>query len=329
MTGTMIRAGFLAALSVGAGARTIFMLCRRAPRPLVVPRSRWIVTPPPTSFEEGPFPVERAALVAPSLLSSTAINRAAAGVGAVLPAWVRQRVDDVALPLPADTVALLWLLVMVTAVTGSAGAGGLLTGLLGGIVVIVVSAAGLALGAGRSTRQVERELPLVLDTVAAGLRSGSSLLRAIDDGRHRASGPLRVDLDRVLALEAAGVALPVALRRWCAARSVSGVQATVAALVLAASVGGGAAAAVDGVASSRRDARAVAEEMTALSTQARASAVVMVAAPLVFVAVTGAADPQSWAFLTSSPLGLGCLGLGVVLDAAGGLWMTWLAKAVS
>jgi tight adherence protein B len=235
--------------------------------------------------------------------------------GLALPWGVEVTVTATALVLAALTAAALVLAGPVAA-TVVAGAGG-------------ASAVGAAVAAsGRADRLVDRDLVPMLDRLAAGLRSGASLPGALTEAAAAARGPLRADLDALGGRLAAGVSFPSAVAQWAAARRTPAVGTTVAALVIAHRVGGGAARAVDGVATSLRDRAVVAREVVALSTQARASAVVIVLAPLGFGVVSGAADQQTWSFLTSTPAGLACLGGGVALDLAGGLWMAWLAHRV-
>ena len=62
-------------------------------------------------------------------------------------------------------------------------------------------------------------------------------------------------------------------------------------------------------------------EVHALATQARASAGVLGIAPVVFTALVSAIEPGTVRFLTTTPVGLLCLVAGLVLEAAGALWM--------
>ncbi|MEY2404355.1 MAG: tight adherence protein, partial [Acidimicrobiaceae bacterium] len=94
-----------------------------------------------------------------------------------------------------------------------------------------------------------------------------------------------------------------------------------AALGLGAELGGAAARSLDGVAGTLRDRNGIRREVRALSAQARASAVVIGAAPVAFLLVVAAADPGALGFLVGSGFGLLCLGSGVALDAIGAWWM--------
>jgi tight adherence protein C len=94
-----------------------------------------------------------------------------------------------------------------------------------------------------------------------------------------------------------------------------------AALALGSEIGGAAARSLDGVADTLRDRNGLQHEVRALSSQARASAVVIGLAPFVFSIVVALTDPGSIAFLLGSPVGLACLTCGLAADALGAWWM--------
>ena len=77
-----------------------------------------------------------------------------------------------------------------------------------------------------------------------------------------------------------------------------------------------------------RERDALAREVRALASQARTSAVVLVAAPLMFALVVGVVDDQVGRFLVS-PAGLVCVVVGLGLDAAGAVWMDRLTRDVA
>jgi tight adherence protein B len=75
-----------------------------------------------------------------------------------------------------------------------------------------------------------------------------------------------------------------------------------------------------------RDRNGLRREVRALSSQARASAVVIGVAPIAFAVVAGSLDRRTIDFLLHSPAGIACLVFGVVLDGLGALWMHKLAE---
>ncbi len=180
----------------------------------------------------------------------------------------------------------------------------------------------LAGRADRMRRRADRALPLLLDHVTRQLRSGASLSVAV----HAAAlGSDDLSTRRMAAELGAGAGLTPAVDGWRAACPTPARALAAAALTLAADAGGSVALVLDGVTDTLRDRVALEREVAALSSQARASAAVLVVAPLVFAALAAAADRRVADVLLRSPIGWACVAAGLVLDALGALWMSRLA----
>lgn len=268
-------------------------------------------------------------------------GRAAPPVVAV-PAWPR-RLGVLAVPPPAlvatlhdagvpgsvlDVVPVAWPVGVVVVAAAAAGAllvsGVLLAALLlGGTAA--AARAGLAFLRGRAVRRVEADLPLALDEVVRGLRSGVSLTQAFAEAA-ALPGPLGRDLREVVFVAAHGGGLGAALEAWARRRPLPGVRLTVAALTLGLDAGGAQARAVDGVATTLRERQQLAAEVRALASQARLSAVVLTVAPLGFAALMAAADREVADFFLHHPMGVLCLAVGVGLDAVAAGWMSRVTR---
>ncbi|MGZ4726119.1 MAG: type II secretion system F family protein [Acidimicrobiales bacterium] len=185
---------------------------------------------------------------------------------------------------------------------------------------------GLAL----TSRSVDLDHALLLETVARSLRSGSSLTRALGEAVAELPPSDAVhDLERALSAVRSGASVVAALERWSVdgrgrARVLAGT-----ALTLGAELGGAPARSLDAAAAGLRDRAALAREVRALSSQARASAAVMVVGPPLFLVLASVADHRLPQVLLGSPMGLGCLVAGIALDAAGAWWMATLVRRVS
>jgi tight adherence protein B len=182
---------------------------------------------------------------------------------------------------------------------------------------------------GRRGRAIDQGLPAWLDGAARAARSGASLRHALVDGASIVQGervgsylaPYAEQLNRGTPL--------VAVLDDLADRDASASRDLVwRALRLAGNIGGPSTTVLDAVASTLHERAALAREVRALSTQARASAAVMVAAPAVFAIGAVSADPRVAQFFGSAP-GLACVVAGVTLDAVGALWMARLVRVVS
>lgn len=246
-----------------------------------------------------------------------------------LPPWFRRRVDSAGLPWPATTVAQAWLLAVLAAV-----AVGLLLGGPPAAAVLAGAVAGAPLAAwpvvrDRGRLRFERSLPGALETIAAALRTGASPVQAVAEAARTAPGGAARDLGLVATAARRGTPLPDALAAWRRRRQSTAVALVVEAMTISLSTGGAQGRAIDGVATTLRQRLAVEAEARALGTQARVSALVIVAAPPVFGLAVGVTDGRTVAFLFGSPLGLVVLAVGLALDVAGGVWMASLTRSRS
>lgn len=189
----------------------------------------------------------------------------------------------------------------------------LLTALAGGPV-------GVRLARDRRRRRLAAALPDAVEQIAAELRGGGTVdggIRNLAGGE----GPLSPELRRVAARADLGLGLGDALASWPDESGVPDVRAVAGALAVAATVGGRSAAALDGLAASLRDRLGATAEARSLSAQARLSAVVVGAAPLVYLLFSVMVDPTTLGVLLGSGFGRVCLLVGLGLEALAALWM--------
>jgi tight adherence protein B len=181
----------------------------------------------------------------------------------------------------------------------------------------------------RDRRDVARDLPEVVEALARAVRAGSSIRGAVASVAMGARGATGADLAHLAARLDRGAPLPVVLDEWrLRRREVREVALVAVALQIAADAGGSVARALDGVADTIRSQQHLRAEINALASQAEASAVLIALLPLAFAAVAGAADPDTLAFLVSTPFGLVCLAAGIVLDAVALVWMRRITAGI-
>ena len=179
--------------------------------------------------------------------------------------------------------------------------------------------------AGRRRRQgahLVAGLPDLLERTAGGLRAGVAPGVALAEAAGAPDVPagLAVDLARLLE-RADDIGLGPALDGWAEERPLPAVAAVCAAVRVTDGAGGPGAAALDGLAAGLRDHHDTAAEVTALSAQARLSAIVVGAAPVVSLALSLLADRRVAPALFSTTAGRVCLIAGVALDGLAALWM--------
>lgn len=253
---------------------------------------------------------------------------AAVGLWRSPPGWVVARAEQAAVRV--EVIEQAWPVAVVSALIVLAAAAALFAvpGLVvAGATVVASPAVALQWLALRERRRRAEALPVLLEDLARGLRSGMSLRQALTAGVDRCDVSLRPGLRTVCDTVAGGGSLEMALESWSARGACDGLALAVAALCLGIDAGGAHGRALDGVAATLRDRFAVDRELAALASQARASAGVMTVAPLLFAVFTVSADPRTAHFLLGTAAGLTCLGSGLVLDALAGWWMLRITGA--
>lgn len=166
-------------------------------------------------------------------------------------------------------------------------------------------------------------LPQALELTARALRSGASVLTALD---MVATEMPETGWAEVVARVRGGLGLTEALDGWIGDRSER--QTAAALLVLGHRSGAAMAASLDRAAASLRQRSALVDEIRALTSQTRVSGMVVAAAPAGFTAVIAVADPGALGALVATPIGLLSLVAGLVLEGLGVWWMGRLSRGV-
>ncbi|MBM3684246.1 MAG: hypothetical protein FJW83_06870 [Actinobacteria bacterium] len=184
-----------------------------------------------------------------------------------------------------------------------------------------------------STRRADDEVVLIdlLDGVARSLRSGASFPTAFGESVDGLGDDATTMVRAVAASLQRGDPADEALRQWAASSGAesSTLRFVVAACTLQIRSGGVSAEAVERLAAVVRMRVEAVAAATVEATQARASARVLMVAPLLVSAVLVAGDPDVRTLLFTTPLGWSCLGAAAVLDAAAVLAMRRIVAGVA
>jgi tight adherence protein B len=171
----------------------------------------------------------------------------------------------------------------------------------------------------RARRDLDRSLPVLASDLARSVRSGATLRTALGDAAVSASPGVRHALVRVVHASDRGVPIDEALEAWRRDRSSPGVDLLVGACRFGNEHGGDLALALDAVSAALLDAVELADETAALTAQARASAVLLVALPPVGAGLFAVVDRSVAQVLLGTPAGWACLAVGTALDLVGGV----------
>ncbi|MDP9342254.1 MAG: type II secretion system F family protein [Actinomycetota bacterium] len=178
----------------------------------------------------------------------------------------------------------------------------------------------------RQEELIEAQLAERVAGVAAALRSGLSLSQAIrfaaDEGEAPAATQLRAIVDR----EALGVPLEESLERWASEEGGRDVRLVASVLQLHHRVGGDAPAVLEQVARTLRQRRAAGREVRSLTAQARLSGTILGLLPVGFFLFMSVVSRGDMSAAYGSPVGVGAIVLGLVLDGGAYLWIRSLLR---
>ena len=180
----------------------------------------------------------------------------------------------------------------------------------------------------RNRRSFGAALPELVEALARVLRAGAPLRVALVDAAEATGGPIRRDAVALRRRLDAGQSPDEVLRWWAAHRRAPELDTVGAAVATGRRLGSEFATGLDALAATMSDRRSISAEARAHAAQAHASALLLVAAPVVFCAVMSAIDPASTRFLVGTPLGWSTLSVSVALDVLGAWWMYRLTERV-
>lgn len=176
------------------------------------------------------------------------------------------------------------------------------------------------------TARVADQLPDVLAGLSAPIRAGASLPQAFAAAAEEAEPPLRWVLQATCRDLDAGVPQDEAIERFASRCAVPEALLAARALRVGRQAGAELARVIDEVAETLRDRERLARELRAATAQARVSAIVVAALPVVFLLLMSAGARDQAALLFGEPIGWLLLGVGGLLEGAGVLWIRKLTR---
>jgi tight adherence protein B len=178
----------------------------------------------------------------------------------------------------------------------------------------------------RRAAALQEQLADGVGVIASGLRSGRSLLGAVELAGQELASPLGPTFRSVADRVSLGVPLEDTLTIWAAEVGGPDARVTAGVLGLHRRTGGALATALDGLAATLRARRSAARELRSLTAQARLSATILGLLPIgffLFLSVVARSDVES-AFGTT--LGTGAVVLGFTMQGCAYLWIRRLLR---
>jgi tight adherence protein B len=173
----------------------------------------------------------------------------------------------------------------------------------------------------RRIKTLSAQLPDALDMLAGSLRSGFSVLRAMQVVRTQMHPPIAHELGRVVDEVQYGIPMEHALDNLIARTGSYDLELIVAAIQTQLTVGGNLAEIFDSIAEMIRERVKLLGEMQAATAEGRLSAGILVAMPFGMALIVNTMSPGYLAPLFHTQLGLVLIGVGASLMVVGGLVM--------
>ena len=173
---------------------------------------------------------------------------------------------------------------------------------------------------------LEDQLAEAVSSLAAGLRAGMSLTRAIAFAADEADQPLASSLAGVADRTDLGVPLDRALGEWATRTGSADARLLAGVLDLHRRTGGELPAVLDGVATTLRERRAAAREVRALTAQARLSGAILGLLPIGFFLFLSVTSRDDIAAAFHSTAGIAAIALGLTMQGLAFLWIRSLLR---
>jgi tight adherence protein B len=196
-----------------------------------------------------------------------------------------------------------------------------ITGLVALVVAVLLVVAALNFLGSREKRRFENQLPDTLTLISTSLRAGYSLLQAVEAVASEAPNPTAREFGRAIAEARLGRPVVSALQGITTRTQSQDFEWAVMAIEIQREVGGNLAEVLQTVAETMRQRNRLKGEIRALTAEGRISAIVLGALPFVMALFLYSTNRGYISTLFSSTFGYIAVGIGLLLMAAGIVWL--------
>jgi tight adherence protein B len=219
---------------------------------------------------------------------------------------------------------------VVGATAGAVILGTLLVNVGGGVLFGLLTLGGfrfyVSVKASRRRAAFADQLPDTLGMIASCLRSGSSLVQAVDSVAEEADEPTSIEFQRVVVENRLGRDLALALREMGQRMECQDLHWAIGAIEVHREVGGDLASVLDRVVDTIRSRNRVFNQIKVLTAEGKLSAFILGGLPPVMFLAMFVLNPEYIGELTKRAAGWGLIGVAIFLLTVGGLWMKRVVK---
>jgi tight adherence protein B len=197
---------------------------------------------------------------------------------------------------------------------------------MGGIGAIMIPVVRARRKMARRAERMQEQLAEAVSVIAAGLRTGLSLLQAISLAADEVGAPLGATLRELADRVSLGVPFPRSLDRWVAEVRVPEARLIAGVLSLQRRTGGDLPVVLDRLARTLRDRQAAAREVRSLTAQARLSGAILGFLPIGFFLFLSVTSRRDIAAAYHSSTGATAIVTGLLMQGAAFLWIRRLLR---
>jgi tight adherence protein B len=302
----------VAALYLAAALIALAALAPRAPRSTLSRRTRG---------SERSTPVAGLASRASEMAERTLQRRQLTGA-------VNEKLENAGINLRAGEFVVLVVSAMATGAAAGMLLRGPLTGLVLAAVVGLLARTGLDMAVDRRRARFADQLSDTLQLLAGSLRSGHSLMQAVDAVASEAEAPTSKEFRRLVVETRLGRSTELSLAAMARRMGSEDFEWVAQAIAIHREVGGDLADVLDNVAATMRERNQVRRQVKALTAEGRLSAWILLALPFCVAAFMAMTNPEYIGLLFVSGIGRVLLVGALVLMTAGALWLRKIVRVV-
>lgn len=195
--------------------------------------------------------------------------------------------------------------------------GSFLVAILLGVIGYRIPGIALEVQRRRIKQKLEKQIVPALSTIAGGLRAGYSFAQALEVVYHDALPPLAEEIGRVLRDNRLGRPLFEALKEMVERTESNELDLVISTLDIQRETGGNMADLIDKIENTMREREALQEEIRALTSQQRFSALLIFLLPLGLALLISLLNPGYLLPLVEEPVGRVLLGIGLAAQLVG------------